>query len=465
MRVTIPKEIKENLEQLTSVMINLDDVATPGRVIPQILPIAYVAQNDYAEVLDYLWQSCSYIRYIVKYKDGTESIISFDSKEKAAYTQTANRSEREVHGFDEINPREMLGWYFGRPPREYSYSKANIVNGEFLDALDSCRLIKGIELPATGVFRLKNGVVSSRGLVYSYDLRQRYLELSRFSSLDEVNKDEAELKIYLGKKLDRLCPNTSARYYKGRALNLYTFFSNYNFCHGFLDVCALLSSCYSVGIDFKEFDWFVVPENNFSLTQGLFDRLGIDKTKKLVTGEIKVEDKVQARDYSLMFDELVTPSFDGFCGYYAPHAFDFIRYLYADELTALGKRRKIYLSREGSVRGVSNEQDLIELLKKYGFDVVNSSTQANIPELMSNASVIIGAHGAAMANCVFCSPGARLIDLLPAGYPYPYYMSLADSVGLEYTAFVCKSKGKGAATKADFMVDIPRLKVFLDQTL
>ena len=37
--------------------------------------------------------------------------------------------------------------------------------------------------------------------------------------------------------------------------------------------------------------------------------------------------------------------------------------------------------------------------------------------LFNNAKTIIGAHGAAYANLVFCKPGTKIIDLIPDDHP------------------------------------------------
>ena len=92
-----------------------------------------------------------------------------------------------------------------------------------------------------------------------------------------------------------------------------------------------------------------------------------------------------------------------------------------------------------------------------------SSRQLDMPRIMNEAAIVLGAHGAAMSNCVFCSKRSVLIDLIPQNYAYPYYVGLANSAGFKYHAVVSKS-GKGTTEeKRQIVVDIPKVKTLLDE--
>jgi len=66
--------------------------------------------------------------------------------------------------------------------------------------------------------------------------------------------------------------------------------------------------------------------------------------------------------------------------------------------------------------------------------------------LLSRARILIGPHGGAMANMVFCGPGTKVIEFLPLSElymesenPRPCYFGLANSLGFEYLTVTPKS--------------------------
>ena len=80
--------------------------------------------------------------------------------------------------------------------------------------------------------------------------------------------------------------------------------------------------------------------------------------------------------------------------------------------------RKIYIDRSDSksnhrdLRKVTNEDEIVDYLKKEGFSIIrlgdlNFIDQVN---LFHNASQIIGLHGAGFANLVFCKPNTFVLE-------------------------------------------------------
>jgi hypothetical protein len=461
MRIVIPKQIREDLNQLEEVIIEMDDASTPGRIIPYSLPFVHIEQFDFANLADHQWQSCSYVKYIAKYKDGRAQIFDFGSKDRANYDLQVTRATLDIASFEDASPTAQKNWTSSRVSFNWTYAPDSISNANLLPEEDLARFTATVNFPETGVLSLKNGLISEKGVVYASSGKTRFLELSRFSSIDEFSKHKKEINIFLSIKLNNACNLKNVRYFKGKALNLHTFFGNFNFCHGFLDVATLLNTANLADLDFQSYDYYVVPENNFNLTKNLFKKLKLDNKKFLYAGQIKIDGKIEYREYSLMFDQLDTPSFDGVCDYYAPGAFDFLRDIY--NVSNQHKGRRIYLSREEKNRSVLNEKELLDLLEYYDFEVLYSSQQLDIPRIMNEAAIVLGAHGAAMANCVFCSKKSTLVDLIPQNYAYPYYLGLANSVGFKYRAVISKHVKGVDEKKRHIIADIPKIKMLLDE--
>jgi hypothetical protein len=95
---------------------------------------------------------------------------------------------------------------------------------------------------------------------------------------------------------------------------------------------------------------------------------------------------------------------------------EFSRRLYLEQPPATPTRR-LYVGRgAGSRRRLINESQLIEYATQYGFEYVDMDgrTVANQAQLFAGATHIVAPHGAALTNTLFASPGAQVLELLPA---------------------------------------------------
>jgi hypothetical protein len=107
--------------------------------------------------------------------------------------------------------------------------------------------------------------------------------------------------------------------------------------------------------------------------------------------------------------------------------------------------RLIYISRTDALaRPMRNEEALMTMLDRYGvLEVVLSSLCLDEQIAMfRNAALVIGPHGAGLANVVFGSPGTVLYELLPEHYINPYINQLAQQRGMHYWCDVHKAEDK-----------------------
>lgn len=78
----------------------------------------------------------------------------------------------------------------------------------------------------------------------------------------------------------------------------------------------------------------------------------------------------------------------------------------------------------------------------------------------------MGAHGAGLANVVFCRPGTNVLEIVPTDNAYPFYFSLAHAAGLEYSCLVAPSVGQRdpdafGPSPYDFEVELDELAAVL----
>jgi capsular polysaccharide biosynthesis protein len=150
---------------------------------------------------------------------------------------------------------------------------------------------------------------------------------------------------------------------------------------------------------------------------------------------------------------------------------------------------QVYLSRKKrGVRCVENEEELLPVLQKEGFEAVffeDWSVWEQIA-MMSRAERFVSLHGAGFSNMMFMRPGTMVVEIINetyarAEYTFPFW-KLAHSIDLKYWALFCpvsdKTPGKLAregrinGDEKDYLVnrnvvvDVNRLQMILsDLTL
>lgn len=76
--------------------------------------------------------------------------------------------------------------------------------------------------------------------------------------------------------------------------------------------------------------------------------------------------------------------------------------------------------------------------------------------MFSDADVVVGPHGAGLANALFCTPGAQLLELLPSRdvAPGPFH-SVASVAGMSYWVLYGNRRDTSAVpdVHANFVID------------
>jgi hypothetical protein len=133
-------------------------------------------------------------------------------------------------------------------------------------------------------------------------------------------------------------------------------------------------------------------------------------------------------------ERLVLPSRLGTSGFSRPWACDWMREALGVEGLASGTRR-LYISRAHAVRRrVLNDDHLVGLLEREGFEVVtpeNLDFRGQV-RLFSTASIIVAPHGAGLANLLVSPRGTAVVELMSPSYVNPCYYSLCGAIGHRY---------------------------------
>jgi len=93
-----------------------------------------------------------------------------------------------------------------------------------------------------------------------------------------------------------------------------------------------------------------------------------------------------------------------------------------------GFGKKIYIRREGAnYRKILNEADLINLLRKNGFEIINPNHFEILQQMkiFSNAELIISPHGSNLSNIIFCNTNAKIYEIGP-NFNKPYEVNISN---------------------------------------
>jgi len=120
--------------------------------------------------------------------------------------------------------------------------------------------------------------------------------------------------------------------------------------------------------------------------------------------------------------------------------------------------RRLYLSRGKTARRrLLNEEALLPILARHGFDVVHPQDLGfkEQAQLFASARCVIGPSGAALTNAIFLAPGGALAVLQPHSGMGPHvFYSLASAAGLHYWELHgILEPGSAAPEHSDFRID------------
>lgn len=139
---------------------------------------------------------------------------------------------------------------------------------------------------------------------------------------------------------------------------------------------------------------------------------------------------------------------------------------------------RIYVSRLGSLKRVLvNEAELEVALEARGFTIVRPEALSVRDQiaLFHRAEVVVAPAGAALANVLFCKPGAKVIEIQPSNFIGVWVRSMALLIGVDWRGFFVPSplsetevvmEGQlRPASEFSWRLDLPGFLTFLDGAL
>jgi len=151
-------------------------------------------------------------------------------------------------------------------------------------------------------------------------------------------------------------------------------------------------------------------------------------------------------------------------------AVKYLRRIFAPALgNVANKMKAIYLIRgDARWRRVKNEEEVIEHLAKSGIESLDLSQHTFLEqiEIISNAHVIIAVHGAALANLVFGTRGARVLEIFASAENLKCYRAIAAHRQMTYHYFLAQQIPAGReANRLDLIIPLEKLDRAVDLLL
>lgn len=224
-----------------------------------------------------------------------------------------------------------------------------------------------------------------------------------------------------------------------------------NIGHWFLDVLPRLHLLQKSGL-FDKVDWFLVPSTRYSYQTETLSLLGIP-SEKVISGEDCTH---------LAADRIIASTAPRGRHTLVPRwLLDYMRGAFiTQEAQAQGQEAGtveaegpfIYISRrDSSIRNVLNEEELQQVLGRYGFSTLVSSKHSMVDKirLFSKAKFVVSPTGAGLISILFCQPGTKLVEIFNEGFVIEPFYDIATKLELDYRYIICKSpKGKKARNAA-----------------
>ena len=219
----------------------------------------------------------------------------------------------------------------------------------------------------------------------------------------------------------------------GSVFNLTQGASGNNYFHFLFDILPKLK-IYDQYKPFLDINYFYVPKIT-DWQVNIFSILGIN-SKKLIDSNSHRHvraDKILTVDHPWYYK--------GFVQNEVKNVPDWIIFWLREKFLHLSKKfnscELIFIDRSESTFNhckLQNNQEVIEFLEKKGFKSYKVGQLDFFEQiyLFQNAKTIIGPHGAAFTNLVFCEPKTNIIEIIPNNHPSQKCQRISNLLNLNY---------------------------------
>ena len=217
------------------------------------------------------------------------------------------------------------------------------------------------------------------------------------------------------------------------------------YTHWIFDLTPKVKVVEDLGFDITSFDKIIVNSFNSSFQRDTLSRLGIPAEKIVALNKLPNKEYIcKSRvGVSNVRQNLATPVW----------VLRYTRELFKPE-PVQGDFSRVYISRrKASRRKVINEDAVERLLRNFNFNIVYAEdfSISEMAFIMKQAKVVVGPHGAGLANIAFCSKGTKVLELFSFHLSQEYWL-FSERLGLDYSCLhsLLPSGEKALPTPEDY---------------
>jgi hypothetical protein len=127
-----------------------------------------------------------------------------------------------------------------------------------------------------------------------------------------------------------------------------------------------------------------------------------------------------------------------------PYAIRWLRDQYLPLMSGMETPRKFFIQRRGKTRGIINQEEVAHHYRAKGWAVVDLEEMSLAEQiaLFHHAEEIVGEHGAAFTNLIWCRPECRVMELCADNFLNGCYEGISLSLGLVHAFHLYKANDK-----------------------
>ncbi len=229
--------------------------------------------------------------------------------------------------------------------------------------------------------------------------------------------------------------------------------SGNNYFHWMFDILPKIKIVQS-GYGLKTIDYFYMPKlKNFQKT--IFKILKIKKVKFIDSNKYKhiAANTVIVPEHPWYFKGKVFKE----ANFLPKWIIDYLKASFLKKKGHKSKIKKIFIDRSESTYNhckLINNHEIMQMLKKKDFKSIQVGKIKFIKQinLFRNAKIIIGPHGAAFTNLLFCKPETEIIEIKPKNRPNNYRV-ISKVNNLKYKQFISSTIPKNRSLIGDMYID------------
>jgi hypothetical protein len=308
-------------------------------------------------------------------------------------------------------------------------------------------------LPIRRFFTYENAFVTNEGVIFSH-FRVALPSLT-FAGRKKSYYNSFFLKEWIGKKI--VIPNDEI------VVVVHDSNSAGNYYHWLIEACSRLIL---LNGKFKN-AYLVVSEPLSSYVKETTKLLGYTKLLPLANDTVLKASKIILAERT---SAVVDHNHNSYATHQDPELIRLLKKKLSNamRLPQVKPYRLLYISRaKQKIRRLVNEVEVTNYLLKRGFEIIHFETLSFIQQamIMNEAAVVIGVHGANLANILFMQPGQVIIELMNEIDFNSVYYRLSSYMQLDYYRLLCKPQENIRVEEDNIALNYQDLEILLNQII